>query len=84
MILIAESPFRRTEYRRYLGNAGYNICAFNPFTHAVEMIRFALYGQVNTFSSLYVLASLALFLGLAIYGYDPARGLIARRGEPAG
>ncbi len=62
----------------------YNICAVNPFTHAVEMIRFALYGQVNTFSSLYVLASLALFLGLAIYGYDPARGLIARRGAPAG
>ena len=25
MILIAESPSRRTEYRRYLGNAGYNI-----------------------------------------------------------
>ena len=24
MILIAESPSRRTEYRRYLGNAGYN------------------------------------------------------------
>jgi ABC-2 type transport system permease protein len=48
------------------------------------MIRFALYGQVNTFSSLYVLASLALFLGLAIYGYDPGRGLIARRGEPVG
>ena len=62
----------------------YNICAFNPFTHAVEMIRFALYGQVNAFSSLYVLASLALFLGLAVYGYDPGRGLIARRGEPAG
>ena len=62
----------------------YNICAFNPFTHAVEMIRFALYGQFNTFSSLYVLASLALFLGLAIYGYDPARSLIARRGAPTG
>ena len=24
MILIAESPSRRTEYRRYLGNAGYD------------------------------------------------------------
>ena len=61
----------------------YQICAFNPFTHAVELIRFALYGQVNWYSLAYVLASLALFLGLAIYGYDPGRGLVARRGGPA-
>src|SRR6185437_2854942 len=25
----------------------YYICAWNPFSHAVELIRFALYGQVN-------------------------------------
>ena len=25
----------------------YYVCLFNPFTHAVELIRFALYGQVN-------------------------------------
>ncbi len=25
----------------------YDICQLNPFTHAVELIRFALYGQVN-------------------------------------
>ncbi len=61
----------------------HNICAFNPFTHAVELIRFALYGQINTFSLIYVLAFLALFLGLAIYGYDPSRGFIARKGGPA-
>lgn len=61
----------------------YQICALNPFTHAVELIRFALYGQVNGTALLYVLGCLVLFLGLAIYGYDPARGLIARRGAPA-
>jgi ABC-2 type transport system permease protein len=61
----------------------YQICALNPFTHAVELIRFALYGQVNSMALLYVLGCLVLFLGLAIYGYDPARGLIARRGAPA-
>ncbi|WP_119461658.1 ABC transporter permease [Rhodospirillaceae bacterium SYSU D60014] len=60
----------------------YQICAVNPFTHAVELIRFALYGQVNPTASLWVLGCLVLFLGLAIYGYDPARGLIARRGAP--
>jgi len=25
----------------------YYVCLFNPFTHAVELIRFALYGQTN-------------------------------------
>ena len=25
----------------------YEICRFNPFTHAVELIRFALYGQID-------------------------------------
>lgn len=61
----------------------YQICSLNPFTHAVELIRFALYGQLNVTSLLYVLGCLIVFLGLAIYGYDPSRGLIARRGAPA-
>ena len=25
----------------------YYVCQFNPFTHAVELIRFALYGQIE-------------------------------------
>jgi ABC-2 type transport system permease protein len=57
----------------------YTICEVNPFTHAVEMIRFALYGQINVYSIAYVLVFLDLFLGLAIYGYDLARGFTARR-----
>ena len=28
----------------------YYVCRFNPFTHAVELIRFALYGQANWIS----------------------------------
>ncbi|MCG8358573.1 MAG: ABC transporter permease [Kiloniellales bacterium] len=58
------------------------ICAANPFTHAVELIRFALYGQINGQALLIVVGFTAVFMGLAIYGYDPARGLIARRGGP--
>ncbi len=58
----------------------YQICVVNPFTHAVEMIRFALYGQFNAGSALYVVAVLALFLGAAVYAYTPARGMTARRG----
>ncbi|MFQ5775075.1 MAG: ABC transporter permease [Kiloniellaceae bacterium] len=61
----------------------YQICAANPFTHAVELIRFALYGQVNLQALLVVVLCTVLFMGLAVYGYDPARGLMARRGAPA-
>jgi ABC-2 type transport system permease protein len=60
----------------------YQICLFNPFTHAVELIRFALYGQVNWISLAVVLACTAVFLGGAIYAYNPSKGLIARRGGP--
>ena len=58
----------------------YQICVVNPFTHAVELIRFALYGQFNWGSALYVAAALGLFLGAAVYAYNPARGITARQG----
>jgi ABC-2 type transport system permease protein len=61
-----------------------DICAINPFTHGVELIRFALYGQVNGLALLIVLGYTAAFLGTAIYAYDPTRGLIALRGAPGG
>jgi ABC-2 type transport system permease protein len=62
----------------------YYICAWNPFSHAVELVRFALYGQVNWQALAAVLAYLFVFLAAAIYGYDPSRGIIARRGGPGG
>ena len=57
----------------------HDIAAANPFTHAVELIRFALYLQVNWFSLAVVLGCLALFFGAAVYMYDPSKGLWARR-----
>jgi ABC-2 type transport system permease protein len=60
----------------------YQICAYNPFTHAVELVRFALYGQFNPTAFLWVGGCLLLFAALSIYGYDPSRGLITRRGGP--
>jgi ABC-2 type transport system permease protein len=53
----------------------FRICAVNPFTHAVELIRFALYGELNGQSLAIVLGALAAFLALAIWGYSPAKGL---------
>jgi len=57
----------------------YHICAINPFTHAVELIRFALYGQLEPTSAVVLVATTAIFLTLAVYGYDPAKGLMQRR-----
>src|SRR6201988_5088823 len=57
----------------------YEICRANPFTHAVELIRFALYGQVEPVAAAVLVAATIIFLALAVYGYDPAKGLMARR-----
>lgn len=56
-----------------------DICAFNPFSHGVELIRFALYGQFNGMALVWVLLAFAVFLGLSILGYDPARGIVRRK-----
>ncbi|WP_136635122.1 ABC transporter permease [Pseudooceanicola onchidii] len=56
------------------------ICAFNPFTHGVELIRFALYQQLNLPALGWVLLATAIFSLGAIRGYDPARGMKGRKG----
>ena len=61
----------------------YHVCAFNPFTHAVELMRFALYGQLNLVSLAVVCACTAAFMVGAVMAYDPSRGFIARRGAEA-
>src|SRR5437763_11545090 len=61
----------------------YYVCLFNPFTHAVELIRFALYAQPNLLSLAVVCGCTAIFMSGAILAYDPARGLLARRGGDA-
>lgn len=62
----------------------YEICRFNPFTHAVELIRFALYAQIDPASLTAVLGFTAVFLAAAIYAYNPSKGLLGRRGAPGG
>jgi ABC-2 type transport system permease protein len=62
----------------------YEICRANPFTHAVELIRFALYGQVEPVSLAIVVGCIVLFLTAAIYAYNPSKGLLGWRGEPGG
>ncbi len=59
------------------------VCQFNPFTYAVELIRFALYLQVDWLSLGVVAGCLVVFLGAAILAYDPSRGMLIRRGGAA-
>ena len=59
----------------------YQIAAANPFSHAVELIRFALYGQLEPTSLLLTVTWTALFMAMALYGYNPARGFVALTGK---
>ncbi|MCP5364696.1 MAG: ABC transporter permease [Hyphomicrobiales bacterium] len=60
------------------------ICAINPFTHAVELLRFALYGQLDTLSLAYTILALMAFLVLAMIGYSPKRGLVHKKAGVGG
>jgi ABC-2 type transport system permease protein len=51
----------------------------NPFSHAVELIRFALYLQFEPIALVVCVLALVIFFGLAIWGYDPGRGFWTRR-----
>ncbi|KAA2213502.1 ABC transporter permease [Teichococcus oryzae] len=58
------------------------LCHANPFTHAVELIRFALYGRIEPVSAAVVGGAMLVFGALAVLAYDPAIGGIGRRGAP--
>jgi ABC-2 type transport system permease protein len=60
----------------------WQVARFNPFTHAVEWIRFALYGQDPGLSPWVVLGTLALCFFVASWGYDPQRGFGALTKRP--
>ena len=56
------------------------ICAVNPFTHAVELIRFALYLQFNWMALIWTVLAASIFAAAALWGYNPARTGIRRKG----
>jgi ABC-2 type transport system permease protein len=57
----------------------YLICQLNPFTYAVELIRFALYCQIDWISLLVTCGCMSAFLAAALVAYDPSKGLVGRR-----
>jgi ABC-2 type transport system permease protein len=55
------------------------ICAVNPFTHAVEAVRFSLYVEMAPLSLAIVAGVLVAAGGLTVIGYDPERGYRTRQ-----
>jgi ABC-2 type transport system permease protein len=64
----------------------YQLARFNPFTHAVEWIRFAMYDKDPGIAPAVVLGTLCVCFALACWGYDPQRGFgqLAKRGGGGG
>jgi len=79
MFFISTALYPLWKLRESGAIAIYWLAQLNPFTHAVELIRFALYAQLEPVSAVVLVASTAVFLTLAVYGYDPAKGLMQRR-----
>ena len=61
----------------------HDLAFFNPFSQAVELIRFALYGQFNQFAFIYALCAFAVFMIIAVLGYNPSKGMMVRKGQGA-
>ena len=58
----------------------YEICRLNPFTYGVELVRFMLYAKMDWLAFAVVTGAMLVFVAAAVVAYDPARGLIVRRG----
>jgi ABC-2 type transport system permease protein len=56
-----------------------DLALMNPFTHVVELLRFALYGKFNGISAAVTVAVGVLAFLLAARGYDPQRGVLGRK-----
>ncbi len=57
----------------------HNLALYNPFSQAVELIRFALYGQLNQFALIYTLIAFIIFISAAIMGYNPSKGMMTNK-----
>jgi ABC-2 type transport system permease protein len=51
---------------------------WNPFTHAIELIRFAAYGQFNALSFAVVVGTGLVAFALAVRGYNPLVGALGQ------
>ncbi len=59
----------------------HTLAQYNPFSQTVELIRFALYGQLNEYSLIYTSVAFVVFMLIAIVGYNPSKGMMVRKGS---
>ena len=57
----------------------HTIALYNPFSQAVELVRFALYGQYNQTAFIYTLVAFIIFMSAAIVGYNPSKGMMTSK-----
>ena len=57
----------------------YWLCLLNPFSHAIELIRFAAYVKFNGIALAVTAGIAAVFLLLSVWGYDPRFGVLKRQ-----
>ena len=58
----------------------HDLSLYNPFSQAVELIRFAFYGQFNGYAFIYTLCAFLIFMSLAVIGYNPSKGMMVKKG----
>ena len=58
----------------------YVLAQYNPFSQAVELIRFALYQQFNQEALFFTAVAFLLFITAAIIGYNPSKGMMVKKG----
>jgi ABC-2 type transport system permease protein len=57
----------------------YWLCTVNPFTHGVELIRFALMGKLSVLAFVVTFSTLVIFAFAAIVSYDPRTAVVKRQ-----
>jgi ABC-2 type transport system permease protein len=57
----------------------HDLAFYNPFSQAVELIRFAFYGQFNQYAFYYTLTAFLIFMVAAVLGYNPSRGMMIKK-----
>jgi len=60
----------------------FRIAQVNPFSHVVELVRFAMYGQFNVTSFAVVTGTALTCFVASVWGYDPQRGMLKNKGGP--
>jgi ABC-2 type transport system permease protein len=79
MFFISPSLFPIWFFQEVGSDFLYWAASVNPFTHAMELIRFTVYGESNPTSLWVVIGTTVVCFLLAVIAYDPQRGLIRRR-----